>query len=162
MISQTFGDLLNIYTLEEDAGWTIVAENVSPVLRIRVEVDASDQTTGFVSSRGALFCEDVLPPRHRQILMVFSIDMTKKSHGFSLRYGGGALQPTEIMPDGAGHIPALQDAGANAPLHEPQPMGFGPEGSGMMPQAPPPAASNVDVANLAASIMSQVRPRPPQ
>lgn len=90
--------------------------------------------------------------------MIFSLDMTRKSHGFSLRYGGGALQPTDVLPPGAGHIPALADAGANAPLHEPQPMG----GAGSAPPmlgAPPPA-SDVDVAGLAASIMAQMRPRP--
>ena len=107
----------------------------------------------------ALFCEDVLPPRHRQILMVFSIDMTKRQHGFSLRYGGGALQPTEVMPPGAGHIPALADAGANAALHEPQPMGVD-GGFGQQAAAPPPPASDVDVSALAANIMSQIRPRP--
>ena len=153
-----FGEMLNVYSLEEEGGWAIVAENLSPSLRIRVELDASDHTRNFHSSRGALFCEDVLPPRHRMVLMVFSIDMSKKSHGFSLRYGGGALQPTDVLPPGAGHIPALDDAGANAPLHEPQPMGAGEGRSAPMPQQPPPTG-DVDVASLAASIMSQIQPR---
>ena len=138
----------------------MVIWQVSPYLHIRVELDASDHTTGFFSSRGALFCEDVLPPRHRQVLMVLSIDMSKRQHGFSLRYGGGALQTTDVMPAGAGHIPALSDAGANAPLHEPQPMGNGGAG-GMGAAPPPPAGGDVDVSQLAANIMSQIRPRPP-
>ena len=81
--------MLNVYTLEEEGGWAIVAENLSPMLRIRIELDVSDGTSGFLSSRGALFCEDVLPARHRQVLMILSVDMTKKSHSLSMRYGGG-------------------------------------------------------------------------
>ena len=64
------------------------------------------------------------------------------------------------VPPGGGHIPALDALGANAPLHEPLPMGPPTAAGGPgVPPAPPPA-SDVDVASLAASIMSQVRPRP--
>ena len=45
---------------------------------IRVEVDASENTSGFVSSRGAMFCQDILPPRTRQLLLVLTLDMKQK------------------------------------------------------------------------------------
>ena len=63
--------------LEEEAGWIVVGENLSPLMHIRAEVDASEHTKGFFSSRGALFCEDVLPPRSRQLLMALTPDAVK-------------------------------------------------------------------------------------
>ena len=60
------GEVLVTYVLEQDAGHTIVAENPTSMY-VRFEVDASDHTVGYVSSRGALFCEDVLPPHTRQL-----------------------------------------------------------------------------------------------
>jgi len=121
------------------------------MLRVRVEVDASEHTSGFRSSRGALFCEDVLPPRSRQILMVLSLDMSKRAHSMGMRYGASPLEPTAVVPPGAGHIPTLDDLGALAPLHEPQPIN-----KGAALAAPP---GQVDVGALAANIMSQIRPR---
>ena len=50
------GDVLVLYLLEEEAGYAIVGENLG-YFPIRVEVDASENTSGFVSSRGAMFCQ---------------------------------------------------------------------------------------------------------
>ena len=77
------GEALNFYRLEEEGGTILVAENASYHQSFLIEADgkskyddaavdllnvsysASDQTTGFLSSRGAYFCQDVVPPRHR-------------------------------------------------------------------------------------------------
>lgn len=131
------GDMLNLYTLEEDGGWSIVAENLSPY-RIRIEVDASEHTVGYTSSRGALFCQDVIPSRHRQLVMCLSVDMSQKAHGLSLRFGGSALDLNEHVPSGAGHIPAFDHLGKLAPLHEPMPMPPPALGGAMPAAAPPP------------------------
>ena len=149
------GEALNIYTIEEDSGYVLVAENLQPV-RIRVEIDASERTVGFHCSRGALFCQDVLPPRSRQVVMILSVDMRKKQHGMGMRFGGGALDTSEILPDGAGHIPALADLGPLAPLHEPQPMPQSPGGGSPWPASQPPTPGGVDISALASSIMSQM------
>merc|ERR1711871_14974 len=148
----SFGEALIIYTLEDVAGWTIVAENAS-LFSIRVEVDASEQTSGFLSSRGALFCEDVLPPRTRQVLLVLSVDMSRKTHSMGLRFGGGALEAGAVVPPGAGHIPTLDDLGALKPFHEPYAAGA----SGGSSAAPPLSGGDVDVASLAAQIFRQMR-----
>ena len=141
----SMGEMLNLYTLEEEGGWAVVAENLSPY-RIRIEIDASEHTRGYTSSRGALFCQDVIPPRHRQLVMALSVDMSQKAHGLSMRFGGAALEAHEHVPPGAGHIPAFDHLGALAPLHEPLPMPPS-LGGGMPPVAPPPppAAPALDI-----------------
>ena len=58
-----FGEMLKLWTLDDEGGYFIVAENLSS-FHIRVEVDASERTSGFVSSRGALFSQDVRRPSH--------------------------------------------------------------------------------------------------
>ena len=58
--SPALGDALVLYKREEEGGYTILAENLSP-MPMRVEVDASEHTQGFLSSRGALFCQVLLP-----------------------------------------------------------------------------------------------------
>ena len=151
----SLGEALNIYTLEEEAGYTLVAENLQPV-RIRVEVDASEGSKGLISTRGALFCEDVLPPRSRMIVMILSFDMKSKTHAMGLRFGGGVLEPGMVVPHGAGHIPALEDLGPLAPLHQPQPLPMAQGGFGGGATQP---SVGVDVAALASNIMSQMRPR---
>jgi hypothetical protein len=149
------GPMLNLYTVDDEAGYALVAENPTQ-FRVRVEVDASERTRGFTSSRGALFCQDVLPPRSRQLIIVLSLSMKTKSHSLSMQFGGGVLEPTEHVPDGAGHIPSLAEQGALAPLHEPQPMlNSAPAGMGWQPQ--PVSAAPVDVAALASSILSQMK-----
>ena len=148
------GPMLNLYTVDDEAGYALVAENPTQ-FRVRVEVDASERTRGFTSSRGALFCQDVLPPRSRQLIIVLSLSMKTKSHSLSMQFGGGVLEPTEHVPDGAGHIPSLAEQGALAPLHEPQPMLNSPSGMGWQPQ--PASAAPVDVAALASSILSQMK-----
>ena len=52
----SMGDMLVLYLREEEAGYAIVGENLA-TFPIRVEVDASEGTCGFISSRGALFCQ---------------------------------------------------------------------------------------------------------
>ena len=52
----SMGDMLVLYLREEEAGYAIVGENLA-AFPIRVEVDASEGTCGFISSRGALFCQ---------------------------------------------------------------------------------------------------------
>ena len=88
----SMGDMLVLYLREEEAGYAVVGENLA-AFPIRVDVDASDGTHGFISSRGALFCQDILPPRSRQLLLVLTADMRQKRHAFSLSFGGGALEP---------------------------------------------------------------------
>lgn len=75
----SMGDMLVLYLREEEAGYAIVGENLA-TFPIRVEVDASEGTCGFISSRGALFCQDILPPRSRQLLLVLTLDMKQKRH----------------------------------------------------------------------------------
>jgi len=151
-----FGPMLNLYTLDDEAGYALVAENPT-MHRVRFEMDAADRTRGFVSSRGALFCQDVLPPRTRQLIIVLSLSMQSKTHSLGMQFGGGVLQPTELVPDGAGHIPALADLGALAPLHEAQPIVTGGAGAEWQQQQQP--GGTVDVAALASSILSQMNPR---
>ena len=132
-----------------DAGWAIVAENPS-AFRVRVEIDASEHTTGYTSSRNALFCEDILPPRSRMLLMAFTLSMKAKAHALGFRFGGAAVPPGEPT---TGHIPDLSGLGQLAPLHSPRPI-----------DAKPPAAlgGNVDVSALASNILGMLGQRPPQ
>jgi len=99
----------------------------------------------------------VLPPRTRQLIIVLSLSMQSKTHSLGMQFGGGVLQPTELVPDGAGHIPALADLGALAPLHEAQPIVTGGAGAEWQQQQQP--GGTVDVAALASSILSQMNPR---
>ena len=98
-------------------------------------------------------------------MQVITFDMKAKGHSMGLRFGGGALEQGVVVPDGAGHIPALADLGPLAELHTPQPMPASPPAGMGMPawQPPPPQpAGGVDVAALASSIMSQMqRQNPP-
>ena len=66
---QTKQEYLVYYILEDDAGMIVVAENVDRGRAFQTEVECSTvNTVGYVSSRTSLFCQDVLPPRHRQVL----------------------------------------------------------------------------------------------
>jgi len=151
------GAMLKLWTMEDEGGYMIVAENMSQV-HIRVEVDASEHTSGFLASRGALFCQDVLPPRSRQLLLVLSIDLTKKSHSLSMAYGGGVLQPAEVASlGGGGHIPALEDLGALRELHEPQPMGRPAADAPMEEAMPPGAQPSVDISALTQNILNAMQ-----
>lgn len=169
----TFGEMLKLYTLEEEAGYLVVAENNSPYpMRVEVgsasrslcrrstlflhltppthtfvlmtfcpsQVDASARTSGYLSSRGLLICQDVLPPRTRQLLIALASDMKSKTHSFSLQFSFGAMEHGD-----AGHIPSLSDLGALEPLHTPQPI-VGTAGAA--PQMAPPG----DVESLASMI----------
>ena len=146
---QSLGDILVVYQLEDGAGGILVAENLAPVA-VRIEVDASEESRGFTSSRGMLVCQDVLPPRSRMLLMAFTLSMKVKSHTLSFRFGGAAVPPGEPT---TGHIPDLSGLGQLAPLHSPRPI-----------DAKPPAAlgGNVDVSALASNILSMLGQRPPQ
>mmetsp|Transcript_22211 Transcript_22211/g.71016 ORF Transcript_22211/g.71016 Transcript_22211/m.71016 type:complete len:184 (+) Transcript_22211:1551-2102(+) len=69
--SPALGEALVLHTIDDEAGRVIVAENASfHPLRVGWEADAE----GFVSSRRLLMCQDVLPPRTRQVLVVLSRD----------------------------------------------------------------------------------------
>lgn len=126
---------------------------------MQFECDASERTRGFTPSRGQLFCQDVLPPRTRQLVQVLSLSMKSKTHSLGMQFGGSVLQPTEVVPEGAGHMPSLSDLGALAPLHEPQPIAGGPGGAGWQMPQQPAAPGAIDTAALANSIMSQMNPR---
>ena len=55
----------------------------------------------------------MLPPRSRQLLLVLSVDISKKNMSLSMSYGGGVLNPQEVATlGGGGHIPALDNLGA--------------------------------------------------
>jgi len=150
-----FGEVLKLYVIDSEAGYLVVGENSSQ-MHIRVEVDASERTTGFTSSRGALFSQDVIPPRSRQLLLALSIDMSKKAHSLSMGYGGGVVQPGEPV---GGHIPDLADLGALRELHEPQPMSAN-EGGFPQPTAPPARTSDIDVSAALANVLSGMQQRP--
>ena len=145
----TLGEMLVVYQLEDGAGHFLVAENLAPVA-MRIEVDASEGSRGFTSSRGMLVCQDVLPPRSRMLLMAFTLSMKAKAHALGFRFGGAAVPPGEPT---TGHIPDLSGLGQLAPLHSPRPI-----------DAKPPAAlgGNVDVSALASNILGMLGQRPPQ
>ena len=63
--------------LDDEAGRVIVAENTAH-FPMRVEWDCIPDVSGFVSSRGLFMCQDVLPPRSRQLLVALSVDMRVK------------------------------------------------------------------------------------
>jgi hypothetical protein len=118
------GPMLNLYTVDDEAGYALVAENPTQ-FRVRVEVDASERTRGFTSSRGALFCQDVLPPRSRQLIIVLSLSMKTKSHSLSMQFGGGRARADRArarwggphpLPRGAGRPRASPRAAAHAQL----------------------------------------------
>lgn len=138
--SPALGDVLNIYTLDEEAGRVIVAENTAP-FPMRVEWDSIPDVSGFTSSRGLFMCQDVLPPRSRQLLVALSVDMRVKTTRLGYGFGGGSHEGGAVPPSGL-HIPDLDDLGQLRPLHEPQPMD--PSHTGgftRAPAAPPPAAA---------------------
>jgi hypothetical protein len=73
-----------------------------------------------------MFCQDILPPRTRQLLLVLTLDMKQKRHSFSLSFGGGALEPGNAS---TGNIPELSHLGELQGLHLPQPMAAAPYGA---------------------------------
>lgn len=152
------GEVLKLWSLEQEGGYAIVAENLSP-MHVRVEVDAAERTAGFLSSRGALFCQDVLPPRTRQLIIVLSADMSKKSHSLSMQYGAGVLQPADL--GGGGHIPDLSDLGALRELHEPQPITATLADPAATSAPPPGSQPPVDLGALASSILKGMQQQPP-
>ena len=112
-----------------------------------VQVDASEGTCGFISSRGALFCQDILPPRSRQLLLVLTADMKHKRHTMTLSFNGGTLEPGSAA---SGNIPELGHLGELKGLHLPQPIGGAPGA---------PAGGQVDVAALAGNILGMMQQR---
>jgi hypothetical protein len=148
--SPALGDVLNIYTLDEEAGRVIVAENTAP-FPMRVEWDSIPDVSGFISSRGLFMCQDVLPPRSRQLLVALSVDMRVKLTRLGYGFGGGSHEGGPVPQTGL-HIPDLDDLGQLRPLHEPQPMEPGQAGGGFTraPATSPPAAAPFgDAAALA-------------
>ena len=145
------GEVLNAYCLEEEGGWMLVGENLNAVSRIRVEVDASEHTDGFLSSRGTLYTQDILPPRSAA-LMVLSIDMRKKRHVFALGFGG-ALDPRGAR---RGPHPVARRPGP-AQLHDSASDGRG--GEALAGRLRRHACRRRDVASLAASIKKNMQPR---
>ncbi|KAH8051317.1 calcium-dependent cysteine-type endopeptidase [Aureococcus anophagefferens] len=134
----TGAEILNIYALEDMAGYVVVAENLSE-LTLQTEVDASQQTRGFVSSRGALFCQDVLPPRTRQVLVILSRDAGAKRSSLGFSYNAAALDGG--APEN--HIPPLEDNHDNADLHAPMPLD----------KARPAAPAAIDAGDLAKALL---------
>ena len=107
-----------------------------------------------------LFCQDILPPRSRQLLLVLTLDMKQKRHAFGLSFGGGALEPGNAS---TGNIPELSHLGELKGLHLPQPMAASPygngngngapgNGNGSGAPAPGAAGGGVDVAAALAAI----------
>lgn len=138
--SPALGDVLNLYTLDEEAGRVIVVENTAP-FPMRVEWDSIPDVSGFTSSRGLFMCQDVLPPRSRQLLVALSVDMRAKVTRLGYGFGGGSHEEGAVPPTGL-HIPDLEDLGQLKLLHEPQPMEPSQSGGfGRAPAASPPAAA---------------------
>ena len=116
---------------------------------------------GVGAASAALMCQDVLPARSRQLLMVLSIDATKKFHSLGYRIGAAGLSEEEAsalgmggLPGGGGggpggggtHIPSLEHLGELAALHEPMaipaeelPPDPAQAAQASPPQFPPPA-----------------------
>ena len=141
-------EALVVYSYDEEGGYIIVAENVTP-FPMQVGVDASERTKGFFSSRGGtpehptLFTQDILPPFSRQILIVLTMNMKSKQHQLAMGYNGGSLDPGTVAPPGGAHIPDLEHLGALQDLHKPQPSGARagqPNGGGAAPGGDPAAA----------------------
>jgi len=129
---------------KDDAGTIVVAENSSE-RTMRVDLDCSS-SVNMLSSRGALFCEDVLLPRSRMVLMV----ITAKAGARDVRFGMGmGCAPAE----GEGHIPPIEpEAAPNSVLHMPEPIPAArvAELRRTVPASPAPAG--LDINNLSAAL----------
>eukprot|EP00935_MAST-01C_sp_MAST-1C-sp1_P002725 g2725.t1 len=171
-------EALVFYKLNEEehmAGLMFVAENRMPIggQSFLVECDATD-STGYVSSRGALFCQDVILPQQRQLIMVLSADMSRKDNHVAFRF---ACDPkSQVQAFGNRNIPTLEDMGALKGLHAPLPIPHDPAaaaalqaagwggggGGGMMqwqqPQQPQqPAVDATALANSLALTMAMLQ-----
>jgi len=146
--SPALGEALVLHTIDDEAGRVIVAENASfHPLRVGWEADAE----GFVSSRRLLMCQDVLPPRTRQVLVVLSRDLRGKAFRLSYGFDGGGHEGGGVPAAGL-HIPDIDDLGQLKALHAPQPIAGGAGGGAAglaIPPAAPPAAPFGDAAALA-------------
>ena len=158
-------EALVIYSYDEEGGYIIVAENVTP-FPMQVGVDASERTKGFFSSRGGtpehptLFTQDILPPFSRQILIVLTMNMKSKQHQLAMGYNGGSLDPGTVAPPGGAHIPDLEHLGALQDLHKPQPNGAragqpNGGGGGAAPGGDPAAMAQLLAALMGAAAQQQ-------
>mmetsp|Transcript_22106 Transcript_22106/g.68144 ORF Transcript_22106/g.68144 Transcript_22106/m.68144 type:complete len:568 (-) Transcript_22106:20-1723(-) len=96
-----------------EPGWVVVAENgLNHPCMVGV---SCQERVGYVSSRGEMLeCQDVLPARSRQVLVVFTHDGSKRAQ---CRFGWVGQQ----MPGTAeAHMPPLEPE--NRDLHAPMPM----------------------------------------
>ena len=170
-------DVCNVYSLHEEAGIIVVAENLTNNAYFRVECEA-DSSIGcvrsllvaararcsahspshspthtprcrYVSTRNVLFCQDVLPPRSRQVLFILSVDIAKKRHAAGLGFSAR-------MVDGAGgdfaHVPALANLGELEGLHTPLPIYTSLEGADAEQEED--GVGGVDTTSLADSLRS--------
>lgn len=150
--SPALGEVLNLYTIEDEAGRILVAENNS-LFPVRVEWDSSEDVSGFVSSRGLFMCQDVLPPRTRQVLVALSVDMRQKSTRIGYSFGCGAHDGENVQAQGL-HIPDLEDYGELKSLHEPQPIdSAAPASFGVGASTPPATATPFGDSNALASLI---------
>ena len=103
----------------------------------------------YVSTRNVLFCQDVLPPRSRQVLFILSVDIAKKRHAAGLGFSAR-------MVDGAGgdfaHVPALANLGELEGLHTPLPIYSALEGAEA--EREESSVGGVDTTSLADSLRS--------
>ena len=93
-------------TVKDGSGICIICENRTTCLSAEIMVDA-EESSGLESSRGTLFCTDVIPPGQRSILLV----LTHKRGGngqyrFAVRYAAG-ISPTASRES---HAPPLKES----------------------------------------------------
>ncbi|KAK0412040.1 hypothetical protein QR680_005999 [Steinernema hermaphroditum] len=113
------------YMAEDFGGLIIMAENLHENRVIHVKTDCQ-QSGNVLSTRGGFLAMDVIPPMHRQILMILTqCEMTQKywiEHRLHLR-SGVSPQLNEWTPEEpyAQHLPRFENPTTTF-LHAPRPI----------------------------------------
>ncbi|KAJ8601962.1 hypothetical protein CTAYLR_004457 [Chrysophaeum taylorii] len=142
-------DALVFYNLDDEAGYCVVAENRAPTTVVVAEVDGTEHTKGFVSTRGALATRDIIPPRTRMILCILSREPGVKDFSLALAYGASVQPPAP--PDATiPHIPSLDHLDQLRALHEPIPLP--PDQGSPRPPAHAAGGGGVDAFALASAL----------
>uniref|UniRef100_A0A7S4F0D9 Uncharacterized protein n=2 Tax=Chrysotila carterae TaxID=13221 RepID=A0A7S4F0D9_CHRCT len=94
---------MSIHSLQDECGWLVFAENTSRLSTMSVMIDAS-QSFNLLASRRCMETVDAVPPRHAQLLQVFSFC---SNQGSSLRM---QTQCQSLLGGGEMHSPPLECA----------------------------------------------------
>lgn len=137
-------DAVVFYALDDEAGYIIVAENRTPMTHVVAEIDTGADASGFVSTRGALASQDIIPPRSHMILCVLSRLASATTVNLSLSYAANVLEAPTVYDPQTAHIPPLADLDNLQGLHAPLPLDDDHNGD--------PPRSTINRADLAAAL----------